>query len=57
MTTWIAENLASIILLLVVATIIVLIVRKKFKDKKYGKCSCGCDHCCGCAAHQKGESR
>jgi hypothetical protein len=32
-------------------------VRKKFKDKKYGKCSCGCDHCCGCAAHQKGESR
>ena len=54
MLTWIAENLASILLLLVVAVIVFFIVKKKIKDRKQGMCSCGCEHCSGCASHQKG---
>ncbi len=55
MTIWIAKNLASIILLLILAAIIFVIVRKKIRDRKLGKCRCGCDHCSGCTTHQKGE--
>jgi hypothetical protein len=54
MLTWIAENLASILLLLVVAVIVFFIIKKKIKDRKQGMCSCGCEHCSGCASHQKG---
>ena len=41
MIQWFSENLASIILLLVVAGIVFVIVRKKMKDRKQGRCSCG----------------
>ncbi len=44
---FILENLASIIVLIVVAVIVGTIVFKLIRDKKAGKCSCGCG-CNGC---------
>ena len=52
--TWISENLATIVLLLVVAAILFFIVRSKIKQRKQGTCGCGCEGCSGCAAHNKG---
>lgn len=56
MVTWIAENLASIVLLLVVAAIVFFLIRSKIRERKQGSCgcSCGCEGCSGCAAHNKG---
>lgn len=52
--TWISENLATIVLLLVVAAILFFIVRSKIKQRKQGTCGCGCEGCSGCAAPKKG---
>ncbi len=56
MVTWIAENLASIVLLLVVAAIVFFLIRSKIRERKQGTCGCGCgcEGCSGCAAHNKG---
>ncbi|MBR1757610.1 MAG: FeoB-associated Cys-rich membrane protein [Lachnospiraceae bacterium] len=54
MISWLAENLASLVLLLVVAAIIFFLVRSKLKKHKNGACGCGCEGCSGCAAHKKG---
>lgn len=54
MMNWITENFASIILLLVVAAMVFFLVRSKIKDRKQGKCSCGCEGCNGCTTHQRG---
>lgn len=54
MLTWIAENLASIILLLVVAAILFFLVRSKIKQRKKGACGCGCEGCSGCCSMNKG---
>ena len=54
MATWIMENLASIVLLLVVAAIVFFLIRSKIKERKQGSCGCGCEGCGGCAAHNKG---
>jgi len=51
---WLAENLASIVLLLVVAAIVFFIVHKKIQERKQGRCSCGSEGCSGCAAHKEG---
>ena len=51
---WLAENLASIVLLLVVAAIVFFIVHKKIQEHKQGRCSCGSEGCSGCAAHKEG---
>ena len=54
--SWIAENLATIIICVVLAAVVSLIVAKMIRDKKKGKTSCGCG-CSGCAmsgsCHQK----
>ncbi len=54
MGIWLAENLASIVLLLVVAAIVFFLVRSKIRQRKQGTCGCGCEGCSGCAAHNKG---
>lgn len=45
--SFIIENLASIIVLLIVAAIVTLVIIKMVRDKKRGKhsCSCGCSGC------------
>lgn len=54
MLTWIVENLASIILLLVVAAILFFLVRSKIRQRKKGACGCGCERCSGCCSMNKG---
>ena len=56
MIEWFRKNLASIVLLIVVALIVFFIVRNKIKEKKQGKCSCGCSGCSGCSPRRKGDS-
>ncbi len=56
MIEWFRQNIASIMLLIVVALIVFFIVRSKIKEKKQGKCSCGCSGCSGCSPRRKGDS-
>ena len=56
MIEWLRQNLASIGLLTVVALIVFFIVRSRIKEKKQGKCSCGCSGCSGCSSRRKGDS-
>jgi hypothetical protein len=55
MFAWLAENIGTIVVLLVVCVLVGLVVAKMIRDKKSGKssCSCGssCSSCgggCGC---------
>lgn len=48
MITFLAENLATIIVGLILAAVVVLVIVKMSKDKRAGKSSCGCK-CAGCA--------
>ena len=50
---WLAENIASIVLLLVLGVIVFFAIRGKVRERKQGGCGCGCEHCCGCATHEK----
>lgn len=43
MIPWLAENLASLVLLIVVAAIVFFLVRSKLKNHKEGACGCGFD--------------
>ena len=54
--SWIAENIASIVLLLAVIVIVFFLVRSKIKEQKQGSCGCGygCAGRSGCAGHKKG---
>lgn len=47
MFTWIAENIATILICLVLVLIVTAIIVKIVKDKKKGKSSCGgtCSSC------------
>lgn len=47
MLEWFAENIGSIIAVIVLAGLVSAIVFKMIKDKKSGKssCGCGCEHC------------
>ncbi len=47
MLTWLAENIATIIISLILLVIVAAIVVKLVKDKKKGKSTCGnnCAHC------------
>ena len=42
MISWIGENIASIVLLLVVAAIVIFLIRSMIKERKHGTCKCGC---------------
>ena len=56
MLAWIADNIASIVLLLAVVAMVFFLVRSKIKERKQGSCVCGCG-CSGCssyAGHKKG---
>ena len=55
MISWIAENSASMVLLLVVAAIVFVLIRSKIRERKKGSCGCVCSGCSGCASHKKGE--
>ena len=53
--SWIEENLASLVLLLVVVAIVFFLIRSKLKEHKQGSCSCGCAGCSGCAGHKASD--
>lgn len=48
MLTWLADNIATIIVCVVLAAILAAIVVKLVRNKKNGKTSCGCG-CSACA--------
>ncbi len=54
MVNWIADNIASIVLLLLVASIVFFLLRSRIKQRKQGSCGCGCEGCRGCTAHNRG---
>ncbi len=45
MFTWIAENLATVIISLVLAAIVALVIIVMIRDKKKHRCACGCSGC------------
>ena len=47
MLAWIADNIASIVLLLAVVAMVFFLVRSKIKERKQGSCGCGCEGCSG----------
>lgn len=48
------ENGASLVLLLAVLAIVYFMIRSSIREKKQGKCSCGCGGSCGrCGTHAK----
>ena len=50
MFTWLAENLATVIISVVLIAVVALIVLSMVKKRKQGKPSCGCG-CAHCAMH------
>lgn len=57
MISWIGENFASIVLLLILAAIVFFLIRSKIRDCKHGTCSCGCAGCSGCASRKKEDEK
>lgn len=55
MIAFLKANYLTIIVLAFIVLCVVLIIRKMIKDKKSGKCSCGCDcsTCGGCSLANK----
>ena len=60
MMAWLADNMGTIVVILVLAAIVVSISAKLMRDKKKGKSSCGgnCAHCAlgGCCHSHLGDS-
>ncbi|MCQ2528685.1 MAG: FeoB-associated Cys-rich membrane protein [Saccharofermentans sp.] len=48
MLNWLAENLSTLVVVVILVAIVVLVVRKLISDKRQGKSSCGCG-CSTCA--------
>lgn len=57
MISWIRENFASMILLLVVAAIVFFLIRSKIKEGRHGTCGCGCSGCSSCTARKKEDEK
>ena len=59
MISWIGENFASIVLLLILAAIVFFLIRSKISERKHGTCSCGCGcaGCSGCASRKKEDEK
>ncbi|MBR2677185.1 MAG: FeoB-associated Cys-rich membrane protein [Solobacterium sp.] len=55
MINWVAQNIASIVLLLAVILIIFFILRSKIKQKQQGRCCCGCSGQSSCRTCRKGD--
>ncbi len=58
--TWFAENIGTIIVILVLAAIVVSISVKLLRDRRKGKSTCGsnCAHCAlggQCHSHMSGK--
>ena len=49
MFEFIQQNLGSIVVGAILLTIIAAAVIKMIRDKRAGKCHCGCDGCGGCS--------
>ena len=49
MLVWLSANWINIILVAVLVLIVGLVIRGMIREKKSGKCSCGCD-CASCSA-------
>ena len=45
MLSWLAQNIATIIVCAVLIAVVVLIIVYLRRNKKKGSCGCGCEHC------------
>ena len=45
MLSWLAQNLATIIVCAVLIAVVLLIILYLRRNKKKGSCGCGCEHC------------
>ncbi len=52
MTAWLAENIGTIVVLILLIIIVGAIIASMIKDKKQGRTSCGCG-CANCAMKGK----
>lgn len=52
MLTWITANIGTLVVLAVLVAIVGAIIRRLYRNRKNGGCSCGggCAGCSGCAA-------
>ena len=59
MISWIGENFASIVLLLILAAIVFVLIRSKIKEGRHGTCGCGCgcSGCSSCTARKKEDEK
>lgn len=51
MLNFIAQNIGTIVVLLVLSAAVALVIYKMISDKKKGKSSCGCN--CGCCPNSQ----
>ena len=49
MLSWLAANLANIIIIAILVVVVTLVIRGMIRDRKAGKSSCGCN-CASCAS-------
>lgn len=56
MLTWLAENVATIVVCIILIGIVAAIIYKLTTDKKKGKSSCG-GGCSGCAMRESCHSK
>jgi len=49
MLSWLAANLANIIIIAILVVVVTLVIRGMIRDRKAGKSSCGCN-CASCGA-------
>lgn len=48
MGTWVIENAANLVIVVLLAASALLALRHIHRNRKAGKCTCGCDGCGGC---------
>ena len=48
-------NIWDILIIVLLAAVVVFAAVRIVKNRKKGKCSCGCANCAGCAAMQQGK--
>ena len=57
MAEWLETNLANIVIGFLLICAVVLAVRRIIRNKRSGKCSCGCTSCEGCSGCSGGAKK
>lgn len=53
---WFLDSLSTILVVFVLIFVVGLAIRSIIKDRKKGRCSCGCEGCSGCIAKSERKS-